>query len=368
MARGRPRTPLGAHGKTTTKPNPAGGYTSYTLLRLHNGTTVQVQGSGKSKSASIRQLETNCAARLGATDTDNLTTTSPLSKLLEEWQPRHEASESSKVTYKRCIDLHINPALGEVGLNELTTQRLQGFLESCTPGTARTARAVLGSAVSMAARWGVMNANPVQATRLPKRKRDEVRALTDEEMDACRQRLVEWCGGNGMGPARGEGLVEIMDVVRGTGMRIGEVLALRWCDVDLDAKTITVTGTVDGKGGRKNRPKTPTSRRTIVAAPIALDALRRQWDKPLREYAGDPVFPTRTGRYRTVNNVEARLREARGDMDITPHDFRKTVATRIEQEHGSLAASRHLGHSSTVVTEQAYLARPAVVPDYTSAL
>ncbi|MGP5242518.1 site-specific integrase [Corynebacterium flavescens] len=187
-------------------------------------------------------------------------------------------------------------------------------------------------------------------------------------MNAYRARLVAWCGGNGMGPARGEGLVEIMDVVRGSGARIGEVLALRWIDVDLEAGTISITGTTDEVGGRKDTPKTSSSRRVIPVASIALDALRRQWDKPYREHMPELVFPTRTGQVRTVRNTETRLRAARGDLDIKPHDFRKTVATRIEQQYGLLAASRYLGHSGTVVTEQAYLAAPAVVPDYTAAL
>ncbi|MDN6478299.1 MAG: hypothetical protein L0K58_10380, partial [Corynebacterium variabile] len=55
-----------------------------------------------------------------------------------------------------------------------------------------------------------------------------------------------------------------------------------------------------------------------------------------------------------------------GEDDITPHDFRKTVATRIERDHGMLSASRYLGHSSTAVTEKAYLARPEILPDLTA--
>ncbi|AZA08511.1 hypothetical protein CPPEL_01825 [Corynebacterium pseudopelargi] len=67
--------------------------------------------------------------------------------------------------------------------------------------------------------------------------------------------------------------------------------------------------------------------------------------------------------------MNRQLRTARPDhlAWIHPHSFRKTVATRIEQRYGTLAASRHLGHSSTAVTENAYLARPKVQADYTNA-
>lgn len=212
-----------------------------------------------------------------------------------------------------------------------------------------------------------MTINPVRDTALPRAKKSEVRTLTNDEMETYRARLVEWCGGNRRGPRRGEGLVEIMDVVRGSGMRIGEVLALRWQDVDLEEGTATVAGTTDEKGGRSDFPKTEKSRRTIPLASSAIEALRRQRMKPYFEVLGEPVFPTRGGGYRTVNNTETRLRAARGDLDIRPHDFRKTVATRIEKKYGLLAASRYLGHASTAVTEQAYLGRPAVVENYTDA-
>lgn len=212
-----------------------------------------------------------------------------------------------------------------------------------------------------------MGHNPVRDTRLAKKKRKHVQALTDEQMDAYREHIIKWCGSNQYGPKRGESLLEIVDVLRGTGCRIGEVLALRWQDVDLEAGTITIAGTIDEGRGRKDMPKTEKSRRTIHAAPIALEALQRQWDKEYRELFGEPVFPTITGEYRSVRNTETRLRAARGELKIVPHDFRRTVATRIEAKYGLLAASRHLGHESTTVTEQVYLAVPDVLPDYTQA-
>lgn len=368
MARGRPATPLGTHGEITVHELGEKRYRADTRLRLHTGQTVRVRATGTSKTGAKRALEERCAQRLGATDSEEVHTTSPLTALLTAWITQHDVSRRSKEIYQKTIDNKIAPALGQVRLNELTTPRLQQFLNTQTPAGARSARAILGSACGLGVRWGVLTHNPVRDTQLPKRKKREVRALTDVEMNAYRARLVAWCGGNGMGPARGEGLVEIMDVVRGSGARIGEVLALRWIDVDLEAGTISITGTTDEVGGRKDTPKTSSSRRVIPVASIALDALRRQWDKPYREHMPELVFPTRTGQVRTVRNTETRLRAARGDLDIKPHDFRKTVATRIEQQYGLLAASRYLGHSGTVVTEQAYLAAPAVVPDYTAAL
>ncbi|WP_417288485.1 tyrosine-type recombinase/integrase [Corynebacterium variabile] len=367
MTRGRPATALGTYGEINTTQLPTGMWQAETRMRLQSGHRKRVRARGKSRTAAIDALKVKCRDLDATTDTGTLTSTSTLTALLTYWIDRHDVSESSKMTYRRCIDLHITPNLGDVRLNELTTAGLQGFLDRLPHGTAKTARAVIGCAVKEATRLNVMASSPVQNTRLPKVEKREPRALTDAEITAYRTRLVQWCGGNQMGPKRGAGMVEIIDVCIGSGCRIGEVLALRWCDVDLKAGTITIAGTIDkATGTRKDMPKTVKSRRTIPVAGIALDALQRQWDRPVRQFLGEPVFPTRTGTYMTVDNAEKRLRDARdGEDDITPHDFRKTVATKIERDHGMLAASRYLGHSSTAVTEQAYLARPEVMPDYT---
>ncbi|TXS65807.1 hypothetical protein CHU71_02535 [Corynebacterium sp. LK14] len=369
MARGRPATPLGTHGEVHVTPLSESNnkFRASTYLRLLNGKTVRVRATGASEAKAKRALEERCAQRLQGEDNEELGTTSRLSRLIELWIAQHDVSESSRNTYQKCIDLHINQQIGDIRLNELSTQKLQAFLESLSPGTAKTARAALGSAAGLAVRWGVMNRNPVRDTKLKATKRKDPNALTDKEMDDYRNAVEKWCGSNEMGTKRGESLLEIVDVLRGSGMRIGEVLGLVWSDIDLDKGTVAITGQVDNKGGRKNWPKTESSRRIITVNQGAVNALRRQWEKEYRPYMGDTVFPTRNGTFRTVANVEGDLRKARGEMKIVPHDFRKTVATRIEEKYGMLAASRYLGHSSTKVTEQSYLARPDVLPNYTDA-
>ncbi|CAB0811953.1 tyrosine recombinase XerC [Corynebacterium diphtheriae] len=368
MARGRPATPLGTWGEITHTQLPNGKTQASTYLRLHNGKTVRIRATAKSKTAATTQLKQRCQQRLNTQDTTQLTHTSTLTELLTTWIKQHDVSERSKHTYTKAINLHITPNIGNIRLNEITTQQLQQFLDTLTPGTAKTSRAVLGSACTLAIQWNIMPRNPVRDTKLRRHEKQPVHALTTEEITQYKANIAKWIGGNGYGPQRGDSLLEIIDVCHGTGARIGEVLGLRWQDVDLDNATMTISGQVDSKGGRKSTLKTKGSYRTIRIAPVALEALKRQWEKPARQWLGEAVFPTRSGTYRTVSNVEGDLREARGDLTITPHNFRKTVATAIEQKYGMLAASRHLGHSSTRVTEQAYLARPEVLPDWTDVI
>lgn len=366
MARGRPATPLGAHGAVRFY-EVDGGVQARTLLRLYNGKTVQVQGQGSSRAAAVRAMELNCQQRLAGGEDTELSTTSPLGRLVDQWHAQHDVSLRSKEIYRKCIDGHIKPHLGDVRLNELTTRRLQGFLDTLTPGTAQTARAVLSSALGLAVRWDVMPHNPMRETRPPRKQRAPVNALTDEQMDVYRANVAAWIESARKGYSRGDGLLELIDLLRGSGLRIGEALALRWEDVDLENRTVSVSGTVDNKGGRQDFPKTDAGRRVIHVSDCAVGALQRQYSKDYRQQFPNIVFPSARGGFRTVVNVERQLREGRGDLQIVPHDFRKTVATRIEQKFGTLAASRHLGHASTAVTEQSYLAAPEVQPDFTKA-
>ena len=79
-----------------------------------------------------------------------------------------------------------------------------------------------------------------------------------------------------------------------------------------------------------------------------------------------PVLPTRKGTWQHVNNVERRCRQIRQDTGlewVTPHTFRKTVATLISEPVNSETASQQLGHSSPTITREFYIAKPAIAAD-----
>ncbi len=143
-------------------------------------------------------------------------------------------------------------------------------------------------------------------------------------------------------------MADIIDLMLATGCRFGEILALRWSDLDLDGKPpiLTVSGTIKtetGKGTyRKPTPKSDASRRTVALPRFAAELLRAR-----REFAtpneNDAVFATRNGTWHQVVNVERRWRQIRKDPGyewVTPHTFRKTVATLISEATTSELASR----------------------------
>jgi integrase len=92
----------------------------------------------------------------------------------------------------------------------------------------------------------------------------------------------------------------------------------------------------------------------------------RRGKKDRREHPIDAVFPTRNGTWQQVNNVERRWRQVRRDTGldgVTPHTFRKTVATLISERVNAETASQQLGHSSPAITREFYISKPAIAAD-----
>ena len=155
-----------------------------------------------------------------------------------------------------------------------------------------------------------------------------------------------------------------------TGMRQGELLGLKWDDVDLEAGVVRVRRTLTlARGGpRLTEPKTPKSRRSIRLTTGAVDALRRygELQHAERAAAGDRwngswglVFTTRAGTPIRRDNLHAKswkpLLRRSGLPDIRFHDLRHTCATLllVRGVHPKIV-SEMLGHSSIAITLDVY--------------
>ena len=262
-------------------------------------------------------------------------------------------------------------------LMEATTQRIDRFLQSVpVPSGQRTSRVVLNMAFGMASRFDAIPVNPVIDAYRPPRSKPSPRALTVRDVNEIRRRVANWQGEQRLGPPRGHDMLEIIEVFLGTGLRIGEVLALRWQDVsglDSESPALTVEGTVvepdRGPCERQAYPKTEGSRRTLLLPTFAVAALQRQRARGIPSIEG-LIFPTRTGSPRRPSNFRKNWRDIRGDdyAWVKPHSFRKTVATEVKRSHGLSAASEVLGHSGVAVTERAYVERVSTAPDVRDAL
>lgn len=282
--------------------------------------------------------------------------------------------------YTDSVNQHVLPALGEYMIMEATVSRVDRFLRnlaSSTPGLAKTARSVLNGMFTLAVRHDAIRSNPVRDVRLPSKPKKPVEALTVEEVGALREGLRTWQEGAGYrGPRRGTDVLDVVDVMLGTGLRISEVLALRWEDVDLSGQpTVTVTGTLvylKKKGlQRQSHTKTSSGVRVLTLPQFVVDVLLRRSVEAIPTET-NAVFPSGKGTWKWPNNYRRTLREALKTVEdsgeISPNVFRKSVATLIDTEATLEAAAAVLGHSGTTVTAKHYVKKAAAAPDMSEIL
>jgi integrase len=154
-----------------------------------------------------------------------------------------------------------------------------------------------------------------------------------------------------------------------TGMRQGELLGLRWRDVDLAGRSVRVTGSlqyVPGRGLRVSAPKTARSRRNVLIGDVCAAALAKHRERQATEQAGlsewednDLVFPNRLGRPMHATNLLARsfadLLERAAVPRVRFHDLRHTAATLLlGQGVHPKVVSEMLGHTSISITLDLY--------------
>jgi integrase len=244
-------------------------------------------------------------------------------------------------------------------------------LRATSPSRQRKAKVVLGAMLDLALRHDALAVNPVRHTSRLRRPSTVTRSLTLDEIKRLRRALRESMSQKRPGPNDSADLNDVFELMLGTGARIGELLALRWCEVDLESPrpTLTITGTIKTERGRgtyrKPSPKTDAGVRTVALPPFAVAVLRRRRaEDPDNDL--DALFATRNGTWQQVANIERRWRKIRqlADLEwVTPHIFRKTVATLISERVDADTASQQLGHSSPSITREFYIAKPAIATD-----
>lgn len=215
--------------------------------------------------------------------------------------------------------------------------------------------------------------NVTTLVHAPKNEGIEVQAPSPEEADAF------------LTAVRGDRLETLYVLAITTGMRQGELLGLRWRDVDLDRRAIRITGSlqyIPGRGLIRSQPKTKKSRRQVLLTRLAAESLRhhRMQQDTQRSRSGerwqelDFVFTSRDGRPLYATNVIKRslpriLRSA-GIRKIRFHDLRHTTATLLlgQGVHPKIV-SEMLGHSNVGITLDLYShATPTMQQVATSAL
>jgi integrase len=286
---------------------------------------------------------------------------------LAAWLETVKASKKPKMyrAYEHLVRLHIVPTLGKVTLARLTAQQVQQlYARKLAPdsGLSQTTvhhpHAVLHTALKVAFKQGLVAHNVCDLVDAPAAARKEMHVLTPDEVRA----LLE--------AAQGERLQALYILAVQTGMRNGELRALRWQDVDLEAGTLSIQHTLQEIPGQPLTvvpTKTKKSRRTIHLSATPLEALRAHRTRQLEErLAMGPdwqdlgfVFSTSMGTPLYATEVPRRglyplLKKARLPR-IRFHDLRHTAATlALKKRMPVKLVSDMLGHATTAITSDLY--------------
>lgn len=214
--------------------------------------------------------------------------------------------------------------------------------DGLSPRSVQIIHATLHKSLKQAVLWSLVTVNVGERVEPPSYTQKEIHPLTRKQISA----LLE--------AAKGNRLEALYVLAVSTGMRQGELLALRYEDVDLDSGTVHVRRSIHA--GVLSEPKTKSSRRTIQLTRHAVDALQAHREKN----SGDGfVFCTKHGKPITAQNLINRswksLLHKAGIPYRNFHQLRHTVATLLlEQDVNPLLVSQLLGHADVAFTLRVY--------------
>jgi integrase len=287
-----------------------------------------------------------------------------VAEYLESWlsdTARYQVSEGTFERYERTCRNHLLPFFARLKLRDLSAAHVRAFKarkieEGLNPNTVGVMQGVLSVALNQAVDDGLLPSNP--AARVKKaalRGESPMRALSNEEAS----RLISAAEGT-----RDEALITL--ALR-TGMRQGELAALRWEDLDLSEKgSVAVRRSADTRTRtRVSTTKTGEERRVGIGA-RTVAVLKAHKKRQLEERMAasswaDPglVFPNTKGKVRRRDSVMRSLRKRLAEADLPAgirfHDLRHTAATlAIKQGIPIPTVSKMLGHSDPAMTLRRY--------------
>lgn len=269
--------------------------------------------------------------------------------------------------YEEIVRLHLVPEIGHHHIQKLSPQNLQAFYkkkleDGLSATTVISFHNLLHKALETAVRWNLLARNPCDLVSPPRRKHFEIQPLSIQQI---RQFLAV---------TRGHRQEALFILALATGMRRGELLGLKWQDIDLERGTLQVRriltripGKLPGKGFEEAEPKTDKGRRSIVLPSFAVEALRqhrlRQREAKLKAGPAwrdhDYVFCTPIGTHlnptRDVLDVLKSFLKQAGLPDIRFHDLRHSSATMLlgMKVHPKIV-QEILGHSQIAITMDIY--------------
>lgn len=289
--------------------------------------------------------------------------TMDVGEYLDAWlaHVRGRVRVSTYHAYESVIRIHAKPAFGDQPLKDLHALDLQGLYSSTLAkgragGTVLNLHLVLTQALAQAVRWGYLPVSPANGVQPPRPNRKELAFLDQEATEAI------------MDAALGTKVEAAVAIAIATGMRRGEILGLRWGDMDSDFTVARVSRTLQTstEGIIFEQPKTRRSRRSVMIPAFLRPYLIRQRDAQAvrREEAGeawvetDAVLDCFNGEPWNgwvFGRAFTKFLKRAGLPHIRFHDLRHAHATLMLSKgvHPKIVSER-LGHASIGITLDTY--------------
>ena len=285
---------------------------------------------------------------------------------MNEWFENYakiKVRSSSHQTYRGYIDNHIKPNIGKIPLEKLTSLELQKLYKKLlekgrvdrieskrqakglSPKTVRNIHQIIASAMKLAKEQKLILADPTEGCALPKLEHKEMKTLPIEQLTSFLREAKE------------SGVFEMYYVELATGLRRGELLGLKWEDIDLENGSLRVKRQIARIGGEivEAPLKTKNAYRTLPLADDTIQVLKQQKKK----VGSSPwVFPSPTGgpiSPDSVLHMLHRVLKRAGLPMVRFHDLRHTFATLALQNGVDIkTVSGMLGHFSAGFTLDTY--------------
>ena len=365
------------HGEGSIYRRTDGRWCSVVDLGYINGKRVRKTVYGKTQREARRKAQD--AIRDMEQGVDLSIRTVSVSAFLDRWlddTAKNRVRPSTLEIYRNHKKRYIDPAFGHVKLRELSAQHVNKMMSDMvktgkSPSTANRTRATLRNALTSAVKWGYVPQNVAALADPRTAERIRIKPLELDEILA----FLEFTRNHDHGP--------LFHVAIATGLRQGELFALRWQeDVDLDNGLIHVHHTLsedyaskevktastpsEALRRRLTSPKTEESRRSVKLADSAVEALRRQAQINERYEMGAThrwnelglVFPTSTGTPLDNTAITKRFQKLLEEAGLPRqrfHDLRHCTASLLLAEGMDLFVVKEvLGHSQISLTANTY--------------
>lgn len=260
-------------------------------------------------------------------------------QFLEKWFEDVHKFEVRETTYIRQLSVlnqRILPVIGHIQIQKLTPQQVQAFYADLSkkglkPGSIRITHTILHKALKQATAWNLVSRNVCDAVALPKMTKFEPQMLTKDQV------ITLFKG------SKGHKLEAFIWLGLTLGLRNGELLALRWSDIDMEARTLKVERTVTRVVGRfiEGDPKSKKSKRTVALPLFLIDSLKRHRERQMEQRAKadsswqdlNLVFCNPSGQFRSRPGIQALMRPLLKKLGLPlmrVHDLRHNASTFLQ--------------------------------------